>query len=160
MVKIKKPYFIILAVFLLTICSICYMAIKCHHRSGIYTYYFKDIDFKFQVLEKDTCDVLILSDGDSVFYSQPLNGDYLGVDFFLSVDSNVVCLGPNFPIIYHMTENKYVIRKHALNLGEDSYAPFENEQYWSFYGGCDQGRYTFGVMRNKKFDISLEPLEW
>lgn len=136
------------------------MAIRCQHHSSVYTYYLKDIDFKFWVLENDTCDVLVLSDGDSIYYSHPYNGNYLGVEFFLSVDSNVVYLGPYFPNIYHMTGKKYVISKSELIIGEDSYASFENEQYWSFHGGCDQGRYTFGVMRNKKFYGSLEPLEW
>lgn len=131
----------------------------CYPHSDVYTYYFKDADFKFQILEKDTCDVLILNDGDSIFYSRQ-KGNYLGVEFFLPVDSNVVYLGPYFPKIYHMKGKNYVINKSELIIGGDSYSSFENEQYWSFHGGCDQGRYTFGVMRNKKFYGSLEPLEW
>lgn len=134
-----------------------------HHRySGVYTYNLREIDFKFQVLEKDTCDVLIFGKGDSVFYSHPLNGTYLGIEFFLSVDSNIIYLGPYFPIKYHQTENKYDIKIITRNTdGSDSYEPYKNnEKYWGFFGGCDQGRYTFGVMRNKRFYRSLEPLEW
>ena len=154
---VKKKYLILLFLFLGVL---CYIAIKYHQHSGIYTYCFKDINFKFQIVEKDSCDILIFGDGDSIFYSHPLNGDYLGVEFFLSVDSDVINLGPYFPQISHLKEKKYAIRKCKMSLGEDSCAPFETEQYWSFYGGCDQGRYTFGVMRNKTFYCSLEPLEW
>ena len=37
---------------------------------------------------------------------------------------------------------------------------YENDKYWGFYGGCDQGRYTFGVMRGRKDYGIIEPLEW
>ena len=148
---------------LLILILIIYYMVYMHRRySGVYTYCLREIDFKFQVLEKDTCDVLIFGGGDSVFYSHPLNGTYLGIEFFLSNDSNIIYLGPYFPIKYHQTENKYVIKSIARNIdGSDPYESYENnEEYWGFFGGCDQGRYTFGVMRNKRDYGFLEPLEW
>ena len=35
------------------------------------------------------------------FTKAPYNGGYLGIDFFLSVDSNIIYLSPYFPIIYN-----------------------------------------------------------
>ena len=158
-VMVKKRYFIILFILLLIICYI--VAIWFSRYSSVYTYYFKEIDFRFQVIEKDTCDVLVLGESDSIFYSHPYNGNYLGVEFFLSIDSNVIYLGPYFPTIYHQTNGKYLIRSIKLTLeDEDFYAPYSNEKYWGFFGGCDQRRYTFGIMCNKKFYRDLEPLEW
>ena len=110
---------------------------------------------------KDTCNVLILSDGDSICYAAPYNGGYCGVEFFLSTDSNVIYLGPHFPTIYNKVETYYKIKSIQLNLEEaNSYTPYENDKYWGFFGGCDQGRYTFGVMRGKKDYGTIEPLEW
>ena len=71
--------------------------VRCRRHSGVYTYHCKEIDFTFQVLEKDTYDVLVLGDGgDSIFYQAPYNGGYLGIDFFLSVDSNINVSSTNY----------------------------------------------------------------
>ena len=158
---VKVRYYILLLLFLWILLTIYYIVITCHHNSGVYTYYFKEMDFRFQILEKDTCDVLVLGDGDSIFYSHPLNGNYLGIEFFLSVDSDKIFLGPYFPIIYHQVGKKYMTEKIKLTLdSNDVYSPYNKERYWGVYGGCDQGRYTFGVMRNKVFYHTLEPIEW
>ena len=39
-------------------------------------------------------------------------------------------------------------------------APYVNDKYWNFSGGCDQGRYTFSVSCGKKRYGFIEPLEW
>ncbi len=130
--------------------------------SDVHTYYFKDLDYTFKIIEKDTCDVLVFADGDSVFYPRPYNGGYCGIEFYLSVDSNRIYLGPHFPTVYDFKEKKYklnfIVRGDDLttNIRE----PFEKGNYWGFYGGCDQGRYTFGVMRKSVDYGCLEPLEW
>ena len=157
-VMVKKRYFVLLFIFLLII---CHLLIMYRSYSSVYTYYFKEMDFRFQVIEKDTCDVLVLGDSDSIFFSHPLNGNYLGIEFFLSVDSSIIYLGPYFPIIYNQVERKYVTKKITRSFEDtDNYEPYKNEKYWGFYGECDQGKYTFGIMRNKRFYRSLEPLEW
>lgn len=154
---VKKRYLVLLFIFLLIICHIF---IVYRSDSGVYTYYLKEMDFRFQVIEKDTCDVLVLGNSDSIFFSHPLNGNYLGIEFFLSVDSNIIYLGPYFPIIYHQVERKYVTKKIRQTYEHaDNYEPYKNENYWGFFGACDQGRHTFGIMRNKRFYRSLEPLE-
>lgn len=96
---------------------ISYVIVRCRRHSGVYTYHCKEIDFTFQVLEKDTCDVLVLGDGgDSIFYQAPYNGGYLGIDFFLSVDSNIIYLSPYFPIIYNKVTKKYKMQSITLVL--------------------------------------------
>ena len=155
---IKRTFAVIVCILLMF-----YVVVQCqcHHQSDVYTYYCKNIDFTFRILEKDTCDVLTLGEGDSIYYAAPYNGGYCGIEFFLSIDSNVVYLGPNFPTIYNKVETYYQIKNIPLSLEEtDSYAPYENDKYWGFFGGCDQGRYTFGVMRGRKDYGIIEPLEW
>ena len=133
----------------------------CRRHSDVHTYYCKDIDYTFMVLEKDTCNVLVFGNGDSVFYAPPLYGDYLGIDFYLSVDSNIVYLGSHFPIIYNIVENNYKIIPIKANLnGKNNYELYCSSGYWEFCGGCDQGSYTFGVTHNSKFIEGLEPIEW
>lgn len=153
---IKRTFATIVCILL-----IFYAIVQCHHQPDAYTYCCKNIDFTFRILEKDTCDVLIFGDGDSIYYSAPYNGGYCGIEFFLSIDSNVVYLGPHFPTIYNKAETYYKIKNIPLSLEEtDAYAPYESDKYWGFFGGCDQGRYTFGVMRGKNDCGIIEPLEW
>ena len=91
---VKKRYIVVVIFFLMVI---LYVIVRCRRHSGVYTYHCKEIDFTFQVLEKDTCDVLVLGDGgDSIFYQAPYNGGYLGIDFFLSVDSNIKVSSTNY----------------------------------------------------------------
>lgn len=136
---------------------------SCSRPLRIYTYYCKEIDYTFKIVEKDTCDVLVLADGDSVFYYRPYNGGYCGIEFFLSVDSNRVYFGPEFPTVYCYKENKYkfeFIVEVEDDLTTDVYEPFEAGNYWGFYGGCDRGCYTFGIRHKSKDYGSIEPLEW
>lgn len=100
---------------------ISYVIVRCRRHSGVYTYHCKEIDFTFQVLEKDTCDVLVLGDGgDSIFYQAPYNGGYLGIDFFLSVDSNIIYLSPYFPIIYNKVTKKYKMQSIKSTFEDDA----------------------------------------
>lgn len=132
-----------------------------HHHLEKYTYYFKETNFTFQILEKNKYDVLILGDCDSIYFQAPYYGEYLGIDFFVSKDSNIVYLGPGFPTIYNKVNKKYKLKSIKQTLEEeDPCAQYTNVDYWYFCGGCDQGRYTFTVMRGKKVYGSLEPLEW
>lgn len=141
---------------------IYYKVNMCRRFSGVYTYYLKEANYKFQIVEEESYDIMIFDDSDSIYYSHPSSGGYCSMDFFLSVDSNTIYLGFHFPDLYHQTANKYIIKSITWNIDEPNpYAPYENsEKYWGFFGGCDQGRYTFGVMRNKRSYSSLEPLEW
>ena len=76
---VKKRYVVFVIFFLMVILSVI---VRCRRHSDVYTYHCKEIDFTFQVLEKDTYDVLVLGDGgDSIFYQAPYNGGYLGIDF-------------------------------------------------------------------------------
>ena len=135
--------------------------VMCRRHSCVYTYYCKGIDYTFSVLEKDTCNVIVFGKGDSVFYASPLYGDYLGIEFYLSVDSNIVYLGPHFPVIYNIVENNYKIMSTKIDINRGKhYVPYRNSAYWGFYGGCDQGSYTFAVFHNSQFIEGLEPLEW
>lgn len=156
---VKKRYIVVVIFFLM---AILYVIVRCCRHSGVYTYHCKEIDFTFQVLEKDTCDVLVLGDGgDSIFYQAPYNGGYLGIDFFLSVDSNIIYLSPYFPIIYNKVTKKYKMQSIKSTFEDDDpCAPYINDKYWNFSGGCDQGRYTFSVSHGKKVYGSIEPLEW
>ena len=135
----------------------------CSRYSGVYTYYCKEMNFTFQILNKDTCDVLVLDGSDSIFYQATYNGGYLGIEFFKSADadSNVIYLGPYFPAIYNQFNKKYKIKIIKPTLDErDLYEPYRNSNYWYISGGCDQGRYTFGISRGNKFYGSIEPLQW
>ncbi len=135
--------------------------VMCRRHSGVYTYYCKDIDYTFMVLEKGASDVLVFGKGDSVFYAPPLHGDYLGIEFYLSVDSNTVYLGPHFPKIYNIVENRFKIIPIKLELSrKNHYEPYCSSGYWEFCGGCDQGSYTFAASHNSQFIEGLEPLEW
>lgn len=142
---------------IVSICIVC----SCDY-SDVHTYYCDDIDYTFKIIERDTCDVMVWGDGDSLFYSRPYNGGYCGLEFFLSVDSNIICIGPNFAPIYRYTEKKYRIKFIEMDLtNEDVYAQYRDYGYWGFYGGCDQDRYTFGVSHDSIYQQkSLEPLEW
>ena len=161
--------------------------------SNVHTYYFKDRDLKFKMVEKDTFSIMVLDDIDSIYISKRSNGEYLGIEFFIPNDSDIVYfkIGPNVPIVYKFVENKYKIRfvqfddykdgvyndiSHEVfkKTGNKYINPyFEPEQYnklvgelsfddnyWGFYGDCDQGSYTFGVMRGDIYCGVLEPLEW
>ena len=48
------------------------------------------MNFTFQILNKDTCDVLVLDGSDSIFYQATYNGGYLGIEFFLNSATNCV----------------------------------------------------------------------
>lgn len=160
MVK-KKHILVLIYIIIIFAPIICYMFITCRNHNRLYTYYCKQIDFKFQIIEKDTCDILVFGDNDSIFYSAPYNGNYLGVDFLLSVDSNTIYLGPYFPTIYHQISKNYHIKRIKQNLFVgDLYEPYKNRDFWDFFGGCDQGSYTFNIMHNSKFVESIKPLEW
>nr|WP_288282079.1 hypothetical protein [uncultured Prevotella sp.] len=173
---------------LFVVCTIasCYWGNAC-------TYYLKDRDLTFKIIEKDSFSILVLDDTDSIFMPKRLNGHFLGVEFFIPNDSDIVYfkIGRSVPIVYKWVENKYKIKfvqfdnyrdgvyddiSHMVfkNAGNKFINPYqENEEYskltgelsfddnyWGFYGGCDQGRYTFGVMRGNKDYGLLEPLEW
>ena len=58
---IKRTFAVIVCILLMF-----YAVVQCHHQSDVYTYFCKNIVFTFRILEKDTCDVLILGDGDSM----------------------------------------------------------------------------------------------
>ena len=64
---------IVICVFLISIVSSC-------NYSNVHTYYCDDIDYTFKILERDTCDIMVFSDGDSLFYSRPYNGGYSGIE--------------------------------------------------------------------------------
>jgi len=75
---VKRRYVVFVIFFLMVI---LYVIVRCRRHSGVYTYHCKEIGFTFQVLEKDTCDVLVLGgSGDPIFYQAPYNGEYLGRD--------------------------------------------------------------------------------
>jgi len=156
---VKRRYVVFVIFFLMVILSVI---VRCRRHSGVYTYHCKEIDFTFQVLEKDTCDVLVLGgSGDSIFYQAPYNGGYLGIDFFLSVDSNIIYLSPYFPVIYNKVEKKYKMQSIKSTFEDEApCAPYINDKFWNFSGGCDQGRYTFSVSLDKKRYGFIEPLEW
>ena len=146
-------------VIILSICT--FISACCPRPLNVYTYYCKEIDYTFKVVEKDTCDVLVFADGDSVFYPRPYNGGYCGIEFYLSVDSNRIYLGPHFPTVYDFKENKCKLG--FIEIEEDftiNDEPFKNGNYWGFYGGCDRGCYTFSVMHKSVYCGRLEPLEW
>ena len=158
-IVVKMKHFIFMLVFLYSIGNM----VMCRPHSDVHTYYCKDIDYTFMILEKDTCDVLVFGNGDSVFYAPPLYGDYLGIEFFLSIDSNTIYLGPYFPTVYRHVVKNYKIKslKMDIRINKDYYEPYHNnDKYWEFYGGCDQGSYTFGVWHDSFSMGSLEPLEW
>lgn len=134
--------------------------ISCHRSE--YTYYCKEMDFTFRILEKDSIDILVFDDNDSVFLPKA-NGQYLGLQFYIPEDSNIIYYEKSsffFPI-YRYAENKYKIQFVKSDyINEDIDKSFFNNHFWRFYGGCDQGRYTFGVWHDSLYLGSLEPLEW
>lgn len=162
------------------------------HHSEVYTYYCKEVNLTFQVLEKDTFHILVFDDKDSVFIPRRTSGQYLGVQFYIPEESNEIYFEMTAfcSTVYRYVENKYKIKfvqadllkevpnhndcKHFRFVGAKFINPYiEIEQYkkhvhelcvdssfWGIYGDCDQGKYTFGVMRGKKYYGSLEPLEW
>lgn len=168
---------------------ICSFFLCC--RSGVYTYYCKENDLLFQMIEKDTFDVLVIGNKDSIFLPCS-NGQYLGLQFYMPADSDVVYfeLTPSYPIVYRYVESKnkinfiqsditkevvydnsckifkYVDTRFLDPASENEMYTKHNKEicvdsnYWKFYGGCDQGKYVFGVMRGNKFISTLEPLEF
>ena len=137
------------------------LLISCY-ASDVHTYYCKELDYTFKMIEKDTFDVLVLGEGDSVFYSHSDNGDYLWISFYLSPDSNLVYFDPSSTEICHrFVEHtlKFTFLKRNKDFTFD-YSPYETNAYWRFYGGCDQGSYTFGVFHDSTYVGTLEPLEW
>ena len=68
-------------------------------------------------------------------------------------------------IVYKEIENKQLKKsqktvKKSTFEDDDPCAPYINDKYWNFSGGCDQGRYIFSVRHGKKVYGSIEPLEW
>ena len=70
---------------LFVVCTIasCYWGNAC-------TYYLKDRDLTFKIIEKDSFSILVLDDTDSIFMPKRLNGHFLGVEFFIPNDSDIV----------------------------------------------------------------------
>ena len=162
--------------------------------ASVHTYYFKDKDLKFKIIEKDTFHILVLDDNDSIYLPGGPSGQYMGLEFYIPEDSNIVYieLGSPIPIVYKFVENKYKIRliQHDIYKDEGEWYDYSHKVYkyavgnkyidpyfepkrysklvgelsldgcWGFFGDSDQGRYTFGVMRGKKYYGVLEPLEW
>ena len=105
---------------------------------------------------------MVFDDSDSIYLPRA-NGHYLGLQFHISEDSDVVYFDINdeIPHIYRYVENKYKIKfiKYDNIYGNVDKSYFYNH-FWGFYGGCDQGRYTFGVWHDSIYIYALEPLEW
>lgn len=60
-----------------------------------FTYYLKERNYTFSVEERDKETILVLGEGDSIFFNSR-RGQYLGVEFYLNDTSNIVYLPPDF----------------------------------------------------------------
>ena len=132
------------------------------HMTNVHTYYCKDRDITFSTIEHDSIDILVFDNSDSI-YLPGANGHYLGLQFHIHEDSDIVYfeINNNRPRIYRYIENKYKIKfvYYDYIYGKVDKSYFD-KHFWSFYGGCDQGRYTFGINHDSIDMGYLEPLEW
>lgn len=127
-----------------------------------FTYYLKERNYTFSVEEKDKETILVLGEGDSIFFNSR-RGQYLGVEFYLNDTSNIVYLPPDFSFHRIVKKNfkykqihKTVIIKRVIPI-----YPEVKTHYFGFYGGSERGgHHTFDVSYNDKYIGSLEPLEW
>lgn len=80
-------------------------------KSSIYTYYCKENNMSFQMIEKDTCDILVIGTNDSI-YLPCSNGQYMGLQFYTKEDSNIVFfeLTNSYPVVYRYVEDRYKIK--------------------------------------------------
>lgn len=132
------------------------------HGPRIHTYYCKERDISFKIIESDSADIIVFNDSDSIFLSSA-NGDYLGLQFHIPEDTNIVYFEINdgYPTIYRCVEkNNKILITHFNHLYGNVDKSYFNSHFWGFYGGCDQGKYTFGIWHDSLFVRSLEPLEW
>ena len=64
----------------LLISMLCISVLVSCQLPATYTYYCKERDFSFKMIEEDTIDILVFGDRDSVFFP-PAKGQYLGLQF-------------------------------------------------------------------------------
>ena len=171
--------------------AVLYTVKQCCYLGGVYTYYCKSMNFTFQLLERDTFNILVFNHKDSVFIPGSSSGQYLGIQFYMPENSNVIYfeMTPFCSKIYRYVENTCKIKFVQSDLlrgaeNNDSckyfrfvetrfinpymeielYNKYDSElcvdsNFWGFYGGCDQGRYTFSVLRGNQYYDTLEALE-
>lgn len=142
----------------LTVC-VTFLLVACGRSH--FTYYLKERNYTFSVEEKEKETILVLGEGDSIFFNSR-RGQYIGVEFYLNDTSNIVYLSPNFSFHRIVKKNfKYkLIHKTILINRVIPIYPEVKTHYFGFYGESDQGHHTFGVSYNDKYIGSLEPLEW
>lgn len=152
---VKKRYYFLFFILLL---SIYFIVNWCRRRPRVHSYYFKEANFKFQIVEKDSCDLLVLDNSDTVFYR---HHRFNLMVFFLSADSHTIYLNPQFGTISHQTENKYVVKPIHWSVRSNPLEPYVNGRYWGFYGVYNEGvfSYKFVASRNKRFYGVLHPSE-
>ncbi len=161
----------------LLISMLCISVLVSCQLPATYTYYCKERDFSFKMIEEDTIDILVFGDRDSVFLP-PAKGQYIGLQFHIPEKSDTIYfeLTSGYPFIYKYVENKYTIKflhfDYKYGNAEQRYLTMvaddeelhtyldalDNHHSWGFYGGCDQGRYTFSVWNDSVYVGVLDPL--
>lgn len=149
------------------------------YKPNVYTYNCSERNISFKIIEADSFDVLVVDESDSIYLSSA-KGQYIGLQFHISEDSDIIYFEQtnHYPFINRYVENKYMIKlleldyiygevQHKylmMNLNDkelkECLEALNNHHYWGIYGGCDQGRYTFGLWHDSLYMGTLEPLEW
>lgn len=120
---------------------------------NLFVYHCEDADFTFSVLEREDASVLIFEDSDSIFITPAMDGDYVGIEFYLLDSINTIFINPHEfqRPTYKVVSHKYQIQ--YLLLSPDSikvdFSPLGNK-YWAFYGNCkERGEgFTFAYQRS------------
>nr|WP_295443749.1 hypothetical protein [uncultured Prevotella sp.] len=123
-------------------------------------YYCKARNLTFSVEENKNENILILGEGDSIFFKR-LYGLFAGVEFFVNDSSNIIYINQDFEY-NRISKNKFEYRKtrkvSEFEAHEIMYPEVE-KHYYAFYPGCDQGSGTFSVTYNSSYIETLEPSE-
>lgn len=87
-----------------------YLIISCNFQSSR-TYYCKGLDLHLRIVEKDSIDILIFDETDSILIPSR-KGQYIGLQFFIKKGSDSLFfeLTPSVPVVYKYVENKYKIK--------------------------------------------------
>ena len=126
-----------------------------------FTYYLKERNYTFSVEEKEKETILVLGEGDSIFFNSR-RGQYLGIEFYLNDTSNIVYLPPDFSFHRIVKKNfKYKQIHKTVIINRFPIYPEVKTHYFGFYGCRERGgHHTFDVSYNDKYIGNLEPLEW
>jgi len=141
-------------------------------RFDVHTYYCKGRDITFKYLEKDTFDVLVFDDSDSIYIGKNFRGYYTGIQFHIPEDSDIIYFEDGaFQDIYRYVENKYKIKllkfgiygkeehRYLIDFDEkdlqEYFDALDNHHAWGFYGGG----WEFAVFHDSLYLGSLYPLE-